>query len=45
MLSPKQTKFHMLRYVNICSSAAIIVAIIVVTRRQHHGHGKLPRGR
>ena len=23
MLSPKQTKFHVLRYVNICSSAAM----------------------
>ena len=23
VLSPKQTKFHVLRYVNICSSAAM----------------------
>ena len=44
MLSPKQTKFHVLRYVNICSSAAMSGDNSGNTV-QHHGHGKLPRGR
>ena len=33
MLSPKQTKFHLLRYVNICSSAAMSGDIRELTRR------------